>query len=239
LPGTRTPGLETPRTPAHPRQPLTPSPPLPLPFPLQAERLLSTSYFEHVHDASGAVAHRVTSGYSLPPDVAAAVDFACPTTHLPATAGPTVAGLTPKPSASMPSLASPHAGAASLPSKAGKAVAPSGGAAGLLGSHNTPKTLRQLYSVGSAQARMHTPRGRPWLTGSPPHSATRACVDSPAQGSTLLSKACPSSPNIGCHATRIPLSSPVLHVAITQILSLLRPCSGHRPCPAARSPLTS
>eukprot|EP00962_Isochrysis_galbana_P043279 scaffold16440_cov97-Isochrysis_galbana.AAC.2 len=99
----------------------------------------TTVYFEHVHDASGAVAHRVRGGYSLPPDVAAAIDFACPTTHLPATASPTVA-------ASVPTPAALHA--ARRRTEAGEERP-----ASLLVSHNTPKALRQLYSIGNAQVR--------------------------------------------------------------------------------------
>mmetsp|Transcript_27922 Transcript_27922/g.59470 ORF Transcript_27922/g.59470 Transcript_27922/m.59470 type:complete len:585 (-) Transcript_27922:244-1998(-) len=47
-----------------------------------AEKLLSATYSKVSH-TSGQEVHRALSGYSLPPNVAAAVDFVYPTTHLP------------------------------------------------------------------------------------------------------------------------------------------------------------
>jgi len=47
-----------------------------------AEQMLSTSYVKLVH-SSGAELTRAPSGYSLPPNVAAAVDFVAPTVHVP------------------------------------------------------------------------------------------------------------------------------------------------------------
>ena len=48
----------------------------------QAEKMLATRYHVMVHNESGTKVHRVES-YSLPAKVAAAVDFVCPTVHLP------------------------------------------------------------------------------------------------------------------------------------------------------------
>lgn len=48
-----------------------------------AEAMLSTKYSELVHEATGVKVQRTTLGYSLPPAVAAAVDFVFPSTHIP------------------------------------------------------------------------------------------------------------------------------------------------------------
>lgn len=47
-----------------------------------AERMLGTEYSRFIH-SSGAEVTRALGGYSLPGDVAAAVDFVAPTTHIP------------------------------------------------------------------------------------------------------------------------------------------------------------
>jgi tripeptidyl-peptidase-1 len=80
----------------------------------QAERMLQTRYHVVVHNDSGTEVHRAQS-YALPDKVAAAVDFVCPTVHLPPVRNAAVAQ-TPK------AVRSPLTG-------------------------NTPKHLRELYSV--------------------------------------------------------------------------------------------
>jgi len=52
-----------------------------------AEVMLSTHYVRLVHDRSGEEVSRAPSGYSLPADVAAAVDFVAPTLHVPGAGG--------------------------------------------------------------------------------------------------------------------------------------------------------
>jgi tripeptidyl-peptidase-1 len=52
-----------------------------------AEVMLSTRYVRLVHNRSGAEVSRAPSGYSLPEDVAAAVDFVAPTVHVPGARG--------------------------------------------------------------------------------------------------------------------------------------------------------
>jgi tripeptidyl-peptidase-1 len=47
-----------------------------------AERMLSARYHQHLH-SSGKEIHRVADGYSLPDEVALAVDFVSPTVHFP------------------------------------------------------------------------------------------------------------------------------------------------------------
>merc|ERR1719198_2160357 len=53
-----------------------------------AERMLSAKYHQHVH-ASGKEISRVADGYSLPDEVALAVDFVSPTVHFPGVRRPT------------------------------------------------------------------------------------------------------------------------------------------------------
>lgn len=48
-----------------------------------AERMLSTEYSKFVHSNTGVQVSRALGGYSLPADVAAAVDFVAPTVHMP------------------------------------------------------------------------------------------------------------------------------------------------------------
>lgn len=55
-----------------------------------AERLLSTSYVQLAHEKSGVVMSRAPSGYSLPAEVAAVVDFVAPTVHIPGVRRPSV-----------------------------------------------------------------------------------------------------------------------------------------------------
>jgi len=54
-----------------------------------AERMLSTKYHTHVHESSGVEITRVAEGYTLPEEVALAVDFVSPTVHFPGVTGPT------------------------------------------------------------------------------------------------------------------------------------------------------
>lgn len=49
----------------------------------QAEKMLAAEYHQYTHPSTSATVHRATAGYSLPDDVAAAVDLVAPTTHLP------------------------------------------------------------------------------------------------------------------------------------------------------------
>jgi len=88
----------------------------------QAEQMLSTSYVSMTH-SSGVAVSRAPGGYALPAEVAAAVDFVAPTTHLPG---------------------------AHLPTAHGPAVNASD-----VGVHifNSPKVLRSLYSIGSAEGK--------------------------------------------------------------------------------------
>jgi len=83
-----------------------------------AEKMLSARYLELTHTATGVVANRAVSGYSLPKEVAEAVDFVSPAAHVPGVFNP------------IRSLRSDQNNTAD--------------------SNNVPKTLRQLYSVGSA-----------------------------------------------------------------------------------------
>jgi len=53
-----------------------------------AERMLSATYHQHQH-SSGKVISRVSDGYSLPDEVALAVDFVSPTVHFPGVHRPT------------------------------------------------------------------------------------------------------------------------------------------------------
>ena len=48
-----------------------------------AERMLGAKYVALEHVKSGEVVHRAPGGYTLPVEVAAAVDFVSPTTHVP------------------------------------------------------------------------------------------------------------------------------------------------------------
>jgi len=82
-----------------------------------AERMLSAKYSQHIHTRSGLEISRVSSGYSLPLDVAAAVDFVSPTVHFPGVSRP-VASL----HGADPNQTSPL-------------------------DVNTPKALRELYNV--------------------------------------------------------------------------------------------
>jgi len=86
-----------------------------------AEAMLSTTYSKVSH-SSGVEVHRSLGGYRLPADVAAAVDFVAPTTHLPGLSRPSTA--------------------------LGKANNV------LVGdNYNSPKNLRTLYQVGSAEGK--------------------------------------------------------------------------------------
>lgn len=82
-----------------------------------AERLLSAKYHQHLHESSGIEITRVVEGYSLPDEVAAAVDFVSPTVHFPGVNRPQ----TPK-------------------------LGDAANADGLV-NLNTPKALRQLYNI--------------------------------------------------------------------------------------------
>jgi tripeptidyl-peptidase-1 len=53
-----------------------------------AERMLSATYHQH-HHSSGKVISRIADGYSLPDEVALAVDFVSPTVHFPGVHRPT------------------------------------------------------------------------------------------------------------------------------------------------------
>jgi len=77
-----------------------------------AERMLSAKYHQHLH-SSGKEISRVADGYSLPDEVARAVDFVSPTVHFPGVHRP-------------------------IKSKKGEEM-----------QYNTPKALRQLYSVNA------------------------------------------------------------------------------------------
>uniref|UniRef100_A0A7S4S9L0 subtilisin n=1 Tax=Alexandrium monilatum TaxID=311494 RepID=A0A7S4S9L0_9DINO len=87
-----------------------------------AEELLSTSYSRMVH-SSGVEVSRALAGYRLPAQVAAAVDFVAPTTHLPGVHRP----------------------------KAIDAQRNASGVN--LSLFNSPKNLRALYSVGGAEGK--------------------------------------------------------------------------------------
>lgn len=87
-----------------------------------AEKMLSAKYMQVKHEGSGEEVARTPAGYSLPAEVATAVDFVTPTLHLPGVRKP-------------PVLTSPHKENAT--------------AAGF----NSPKNLRQLYSVGEAEGK--------------------------------------------------------------------------------------
>jgi tripeptidyl-peptidase-1 len=82
-----------------------------------AERLLSAKYHKHIHESSGIEITRVVDGYSLPDEVAAAVDFVSPTVHFPGVSRPRASKLGDAANAD-----------ASL-------------------DFNTPKALRQLYNI--------------------------------------------------------------------------------------------
>eukprot|EP00933_Yihiella_yeosuensis_P058104 TRINITY_DN5832_c0_g2_i1.p1 TRINITY_DN5832_c0_g2~~TRINITY_DN5832_c0_g2_i1.p1 ORF type:complete len:607 (+),score=132.36 TRINITY_DN5832_c0_g2_i1:73-1821(+) len=88
-----------------------------------AEKMLATEYFRFSHESSDLKVSRTVEGYSLPQDVAAALDFVSPTTHLPSVRAKPKQTDTPK-------LSEPH-----------------------WGSWNTPTALRQLYNVGSAEGK--------------------------------------------------------------------------------------
>lgn len=49
----------------------------------EAEAMLSAEYHQFTHPSTDIAVHRATAGYSLPAEVAAAVDMVGPTTHLP------------------------------------------------------------------------------------------------------------------------------------------------------------
>merc|ERR1719502_1328335 len=48
-----------------------------------AEEMLSAKYVQLAHKEAGLKVHRAPGGYSLPTEVAAAVDFVAPTVHVP------------------------------------------------------------------------------------------------------------------------------------------------------------
>lgn len=97
-----------------------------------AQRLLSARFTRYRHSATGFAVDRCTdSGYSLPARVAAAVDFVAPTVRLPPRGGRETG----------------------VSSGAGSLFKPASPQALV----NNPKTLKQLYSVGSATG---TGRGR-------------------------------------------------------------------------------
>jgi len=54
-----------------------------------AERMLSATYHQHLHERSGTEINRVVGGYALPEEVALAVDFVTPTVHFPGVSKPT------------------------------------------------------------------------------------------------------------------------------------------------------
>jgi len=84
-----------------------------------AEKMLSARYLQLTHSSTGAAVNRAVSGYSLPEDVAAAVDFVSPTAHIPGITQPV------------------------------RTLQSGGLNASDANNNNVPKTLRQLYSVGS------------------------------------------------------------------------------------------
>lgn len=92
-----------------------------------AERMLSAKYVE-VRHTSGKVVARTLGGYRLPAAVASAVDFVAPTIHIPG------AQRRPRPG-----------GANSDREVSSNSTAKPG--------FNTPKNLRQLYSVGTAEGK--------------------------------------------------------------------------------------
>jgi len=53
-----------------------------------AEKMLSSRYLELTHAKSGVVVNRAVSGYSLPAEVAAAIDFVSPAAHVPGVHNP-------------------------------------------------------------------------------------------------------------------------------------------------------
>jgi len=87
-----------------------------------AERMLRAKYMKLGHTLSGHEVLRTPSGYSLPTDVADAVDFVAPTVHIP--------DVKHRPVAVGGNLGNSSAGL-----------------------FNTPKNLRTLYSVGSAEGK--------------------------------------------------------------------------------------
>lgn len=87
-----------------------------------AEELLSTRYVTLLHN-KGTEVSRALEGYQLPAEVAAAVDFVAPTTHVPDVRWSS-------------SDAAPEEGNTSIPD---------------LSLFNSPKNLRSLYQVGSAE----------------------------------------------------------------------------------------
>jgi len=82
-----------------------------------AERMLSAKYHTHLHESSGVEVSRVVEGYTLPEEVALAVDFVSPTVHFPGVARPTQ---------------DPQLGSS---------------ADGGFGQVNSPKNLRELYNI--------------------------------------------------------------------------------------------
>jgi tripeptidyl-peptidase-1 len=82
-----------------------------------AEKMLSTRYVQLTH-STGASVKRALSGYSLPAEVAAAIDFVSPTGHIPGVGQPIRTVRSSKDNGTI--------------------------------SNNQPKSLRQLYSIGSA-----------------------------------------------------------------------------------------
>eukprot|EP00929_Paragymnodinium_shiwhaense_P003889 TRINITY_DN1045_c0_g1_i1.p2 TRINITY_DN1045_c0_g1~~TRINITY_DN1045_c0_g1_i1.p2 ORF type:complete len:572 (-),score=151.30 TRINITY_DN1045_c0_g1_i1:239-1954(-) len=87
-----------------------------------AEKMLSAKYMQVKHERTGEEVTRTPEGYSLPEEVASAVDFVSPTMHIPGVAKPVQAG------------------------------AENGELLGGFG-FNTPKNLRKLYNVGSAEGK--------------------------------------------------------------------------------------
>jgi len=91
----------------------------------EAEELLSTRYVTLVHN-KGSQVSRVLEGYQLPAEVAAAVDFVAPTTHVPDVRW------------SSNDEAAAQGANASIPD---------------LSLFNSPKNLRSLYQVGSSEGK--------------------------------------------------------------------------------------
>jgi tripeptidyl-peptidase-1 len=82
-----------------------------------AQTMLSAQYMEVKHEKTGTVVNRAVSGYSLPEEVASAIDFVSPAAHISGVYQPVQ----------------------SLRSQQNATI-----------SNNQPKSLRQLYSIGSA-----------------------------------------------------------------------------------------
>lgn len=87
-----------------------------------AEKMLSTKYVRLLH-SSGAEITRAPTGYSLPAEVAAAVDFVGPTVHIPGVHRP----------------------------RAPKSLHGTANESGF--GFNSPKNLRSLYSIGAAEGK--------------------------------------------------------------------------------------